>query len=671
MSYGVRYKAEFNSVRSNGGVNYTLNILQKDYTGDYQTLYLAESPVVQEWQEDDPKAPIKGCSLKVNVLTSSVIDLETFYSDDDTKWLVELNCPSLFSTLFIGYLVQDDCKELQVGWEHALQLSATDNLGILKKVDFYSAATNLGISDPKAYLSLREILRTCLKSTNIELAYFKVLSSLYPNGGANSRWVDDTYLSGKSFLKNETEWMSCYEVLERIMTRFYATCFQANANWYIIRWGELYQWTGGSGANLIGNIYDLNFDFISSSGESSEYYFLSGNDMETGVIKSIERPYAYVKETFDFQNVNQLLCNADLNQGVLYDINDYGTYAYWFYTPTDWKVPTTPSGNTSAQFSIVAYIDNVIGKETDRYMSLAGPYDPIVQKADFESCAIEVEKDQTLEYGFSYRTRTSDTNYMYVPYRILLQGNTGNYHLDLSGNWIPGFGVVYNYFTKSGGEESADWHTSSIKTSQIPESGYIWIQHFRYYNEAITGTPPYYAYSTFIKGMTLRIESSASNTSNTIGQTNTDSTTSIVKNNKEIDIYLDDCISPTTKGTLFLDSYTGVIRNKTEKWSNGSLYTNNTLGEITTSQELFQRSKTRAKYEGNLLSLIQSTMVTPASVFFNNGDNDIAFVVGSLSINYREEMADITLYELWNKNDDLETFLASDIYEFSYLYEKK
>jgi hypothetical protein len=176
---------------------------------------------------------------------------------------------------------------------------------------------------------------------------------------------------------------------------------------------------------------------------------------------------------------------------------------------------------------------------------------------------------------------------------------------------------------------------------------------------------------TYYRNLNLDIKEIAAGSRQIIGHYNIDTAVNAVKNNKDFEIYLDDCAVNNSSGTLFLDGYTNLIRDKTIFWDNGYPLQTKTLGEITTTQELFQRYKTRAKYEGNLLSLIQSTMVTPASVFFNNGDNDIAFVVGSLSINYREEMADITLYELWNKDDNIETFVGTDIYEFSYLYEKK
>ena len=176
---------------------------------------------------------------------------------------------------------------------------------------------------------------------------------------------------------------------------------------------------------------------------------------------------------------------------------------------------------------------------------------------------------------------------------------------------------------------------------------------------------------TYYRNLNLDIKEIAAGSRQIIGHYNIDTAANAVKNNKDFEIYLDDCAVNNSSGTLFLDGYTNLIRDKTIFWDNGSPFQNRTLGVITTTQELFQRSKTRAKYEGNLLSLIQQYLVTPASVFYSNSNFDIAFVVGSLSINYREGMADITLYELWNKDDNLEAFLATNINEFSYLYEKK
>jgi hypothetical protein len=60
---GLKYTSSFDSIRSNS--RYTVGIYQESYEGASIPFILAGTPVVQEWQEDDPLAPIKGSTLTI------------------------------------------------------------------------------------------------------------------------------------------------------------------------------------------------------------------------------------------------------------------------------------------------------------------------------------------------------------------------------------------------------------------------------------------------------------------------------------------------------------------------------------------------------------------------------------------------------------------------------
>src|SRR6185312_8936925 len=104
--------------------------------------------VLHDWQTDDPKAPVKGSSLTVSLINDGTLPLESFYSIDDDEFQVIL----LWGTqiLFVGFLVQDDCSEIMADYTHEIQLSANDNLGLLKdltldKADQAFVFTSAGI----------------------------------------------------------------------------------------------------------------------------------------------------------------------------------------------------------------------------------------------------------------------------------------------------------------------------------------------------------------------------------------------------------------------------------------------------------------------------------------------------------------------------------------------
>jgi hypothetical protein len=126
-NYQLIYQCLFDSLKSE---HYTLQILKKDYTGTATNVKGGATPVLHDWQTDDPKAPVKGSSLSITLINEGSLPLESFYSiDDDTFKVVLLwNDQSLFE----GFIVQDDCSEEMVDYTHEINLSANDNLGLLK-----------------------------------------------------------------------------------------------------------------------------------------------------------------------------------------------------------------------------------------------------------------------------------------------------------------------------------------------------------------------------------------------------------------------------------------------------------------------------------------------------------------------------------------------------------
>src|SRR6185312_12526980 len=126
-NYQIKYQCEFDSLK---GEPYTVQRRQKNYTGGITSVTGGATPVLHDWQTDDPKAPVKGSSLTVSLINNGTLPLESFYSIDDDEFKVIL----LWGTqiLFVGSLVQDDCSEIMADYTHEIQLSANDNLGLLK-----------------------------------------------------------------------------------------------------------------------------------------------------------------------------------------------------------------------------------------------------------------------------------------------------------------------------------------------------------------------------------------------------------------------------------------------------------------------------------------------------------------------------------------------------------
>lgn len=144
--YGQKYKAEFGSIRQNTIFSqFGLYIYQKGFVGSFTELLFSGEPVIQEWQDDDPKKPIRGCMLNASFITdSSGVQLTDFYSEDDLQFYCEYRCLDTDQLLFAGFLLQDDCAEIEVDFNHEIKLSFTDMLGTLKDVTLDQAAVIVG-----------------------------------------------------------------------------------------------------------------------------------------------------------------------------------------------------------------------------------------------------------------------------------------------------------------------------------------------------------------------------------------------------------------------------------------------------------------------------------------------------------------------------------------------
>ena len=763
MAYGLKYTSEFDSIKPLQA--YSVNIFQKDYTGDPITVLLSGTPAIQEWQEDDPKAPIRGCTLRVSIITDVTgVRLTDFYSEDDNGFYVELRCTITDQYLFKGYLLQDDCKEIQLDFNHEISLLFTDMLGTLKDVTLDQAAvitgapttenslsildmawaggsprfstiddrvtvlrpgdafsiTYLGVTynfvclnvtfDPLfyyqvyvdriitfppsnitvdftytipyplvGYIPIIDILKLCLRATFLDMR-LKSVVSIYPIDGANGSTWDDTYIDANTLRVDTNSWMNCYDILEQIMTRFNTSLFQANAMWNIVRWDEMYRYTTITGASMFGCNYDNNFVLYASGAIQSDIFsFMDGKDMETGVMKSIERPLQYVKETFNYVQPADLLCNSNIQDlGPLIQEYNLGLFTIREYELNSWyDGPFTPIPDRFIRITL----DNdptsrTYKQELDRTIVIVNSTGSAPESA--KSCDIPLSKGDSIELNFSFRTNIHQPGSVNTIFAISITDGTTTYFIQNNGTWATTLGFTYN--TPAGGD-TFDWQSVNIVSNPAPVDGIVNI----YLAEATPNGAIPSSDETHYKDLSFTITYLINDSGKIIGHTHRDSQASNVKNNISKDIYLDNSPRQSIKGTLFEADYIGVLRKRTNIWKYPGIVIDPVanLGTATTQESLFTRFKPRAKYEGNYLKVLQGNgpyeFVTPLSMFKQYGNEEIyRFVPGKMAIDYKNANVDLTLYELidnmgYNFNGGLTAvyleWAATTLYEFNYLFE--
>jgi hypothetical protein len=760
MPYFETYTAQFQSNQSTVQY-YTLRIYSTTSPASVGTLLLGGQPVVQEWQEDDPLAPIRGCTLKINIIANhgnpnyTEVKLTDFYSENDNEFYVTLEDDLTDELLFSGYVLQDDCSEIQVDFAHEIQLTATDNLATLKEIRFDQAVINEAIpitltgqfdsfitsgvnyitfdnatevevvagqtitisgtataldgvwtiisnvfspspinlntfvivetvpvitnangtldygkrTPLRGYVTLREIVRNCLLSTNLDLVHLNVLANIYPTNGTNGIWMDDTYVNILSF-KNESTWDTCYDILDKIMRRFRSTLFQAHGQWWVVRWAELWRWADSNGMSFSGWQYSSAIDTIASPITFSTYNStFNAGDIQTGWMQSIVRPLKYTQETMQYNQVANIITNGDLSilgplirtytatiDGVLCDVNEYQA-PFWYGYPTAYP--------TLTEFYIRVATAQTTNQEVQRMFVIdaTDAVTPAVYSND-----IDVEIGDVIEFSFDVRTSISQTGNNSFVYYLYISDTAPSVYTGLqpntSGYWVsvPGINMQYS------GVNTNDWANFSIKTLPSPRRGRMII--------AIPGIC-FGGGETYYKNFSINISNNINNLQRIIGHRHQDTLPLSTKNVDEVEIMVDDTRSNLISGTMFLQTYTDLIRDRVQTWNfdTGTQILETRLGQITTMEMEFWRRKPRAKYNGTLIKAYDfnsGKAITPLTcvklMYDSSNMENLRFVFGALMVDYKAHTSDCTLYEICQLDESIDDF-NDDTYTFIYLYE--
>jgi len=752
----LKYTGSFDSVRTNS--RYTVNIYQESYTSDPITIILGATPVVQEWQEDDPLAPIKGSTLTINLTTANGLSLLDFYSNNDNEYLVRLigdDVTGSSTVLFEGYILQDDCSEVQIDFVHEITITATDNLGTIKDINLDRAAflfgdvttltdvscvfvpagpyivinvetwevqpgqtftidgtpftmvANLGEIDLvytgwciqiveeipvliigtfdityrqvvslEGYIPLITFIKLCLRSTYLDLP-LSFYGHITPTDGeifvdtGETRMLEDVTLLANTFLKGN-EYMSCYDVLEAIMKRFNMTCFQSLNSWWIVRTPDMFLDYQEGGTLLDYYRYDeITFTYFDKFTINKSFIIDSSNKVETGLLKSIIRPYIRTLETFNYVQPESLICNNqfdDLGPLIL-------TETISGITIRKYQVPCwTPelAGNI-----YIGQVFNSFNEEIERFCST-----DTISKA--KSNDIELSKNDTFELTFDIRSnddRFSGYFDLRLSQMVRITDGTTVYFLKNDGSWTTVYSDDNLIYTINPGDNAIQWHSVSFQTQKVPFDCILNI----YLVNAWLGTGDDVEW--FYRNVNIRLAWIVGGQLNTIGHTHTASQSRKLNNVNDVEIQIDNSLRSTISGTLFLTSQTGILQDKCTTWKFGEGYNTgipsqiyNNLGQLVTSTYMFQRYKPRTKFNGNLLSIRNANgILSNLAIFSNEFAGDLQhnkMLLGSIAIDYKNDSAEFTMWEVFNSEigyvdnfTDYTNYLFNILYQFNYLYE--
>lgn len=752
--YGLKYICTFDPIGPASDIPvYSLRIYQKDYSGDAVNVIGGTTVALQSWQTDDPKAPIKGCSLTFSIINEGSLPLDLFLSTEDDEFKVRL---FYFENIkFEGFLVQDDFSEILVDFRHEINLSANDNLGLLKDVTLDSAPINYNpvyntsdtfstvapntlvvsstlaseiqpgdllqiqnlvsnttyhvvdttdspnitvaetvatspspitadITILRPYLldkiTLLTLIKTCLKATNLSLITNIFCNFTETTINSNQSFLGQILIDPQTFLKDATNYQDCYTVLTSILQRFNCTLFQSNGVWNIVHWDELRY----SGYAIPGFSYDSDFNLIGElklNGESIIFggfnKFQTGPNEDTvpenGLLRKVARPYQFDKETFNYKQPAQLLRNYNLQQvGALLRTYTTGSgdnlqiikeySAPWWYNQIFYSEPTA--------IFFIRVIFDAINNELERYLVVVNEAGTVAGSA--MSYKIEATAGDGFKFSFQTRTSNSQTGGVALQTHIILYDGVHPFNSYVGGEQtgVPTLGD-WGGNTSNGwalhlddSENSNVWHNVEVDAleNRIPYDGllYFYLDN----NTSGANTENHY------KDINLEYIISINQSTKIIGQSHTSSQTGVIKQNEDIEIFVDDSPRNSIAGTLFTNEMNGVLQQRTSRWRLNNGLDSRRLGDLVTFETLFWRRKARTILDGTFYGVVSANTggnhISMLGVFNCTIFPGLTFIPGTMEIDYKNNKFTGTLWEICY-DGEADTDLSAK-YIFNYLY---
>lgn len=447
------------------------------------------------------------------------------------------------------------------------------------------------IPTPNGRLTLANIVHACLVKTGLELNTYIYCNLFEQSFTTTTSFLHQTYIEKDDFISGET-YDNCYNVLEKICSTNNLSLFQALGRWNIVHWDELRRGV------MNAFVYDKDFNLTGTATLPSNFTFgfQQPTFPEFGLSKSIQRPYEFSRETFNYQQPKYLLKNYDFSKlGTLLRTYTVGVVTVKEYVATDWE--DTFGAPISERFIRIEL--DTLGNELVRSL--------VVRNVTFDtprsvqSKPIEVTAGDKVKFSFSTKTNISQSGSINLVFGVRLFDGTNNRYVSNTpagnGDWVPTIGFTYNI---PSGDNSNQWHNVDIQSSQIPFSGYLYC-----YLAQNTATPQNSTRETLYKDVRLELVQYINDSTKVIGHIHKDKQNVIIKNNKDVEIFLDDSPRNTIQGTLFKGTFTGLIQDRTALWYRSGITESKKLGNIITREELQYRSISRTKLEGSFRGLKQ------------------------------------------------------------------
>lgn len=514
----------------------------------------ARPVVLREYNTDeDIFKPIRAFLCEIQIQTNvNGVTLDTFTMSNDTD--IEIIVWNGSSTIFAGYVLQDDIEEVWDDGNHYLIVRAAEGFGLLKTIPFAVAgAEAIGKYTPLQFIE--NALSTI--RTGITADYW-LLNNLFHDSmvdTAGRHPLNQCYLDAKTFQQEGTVYDDCYTVIEKICSAFgMSMFFSANQAWFF-RPEELY------------TSYNNNFRFANVT-SVNQFEILARYDIEIGVgrqmqpimpdmLRSLNRKTKFDEVDFYYDEFDEVLQNETFARGTLitsgatskeYSVNS------WTFRRGLLDSTTAGTGNFRAR---EIYASSLVGGLLERYiyLDLATP----ASSYQFaKSLSVAVEDLSFINITFDVKFNLN-IPFDYTPIAWIVLESFGTYYcLNEQGQWISSLTLsgATSLFARmdisaSSNVDETTWNTIQIESNVVPGPGnltvYLGSQTYSTANIVYYKNFDLQHISSYQPGDTLR---------KILGINSLYTKSQTINNSYKNEIYLNDHFSALQKGAIFQSDQT-------------------------------------------------------------------------------------------------------------------
>lgn len=506
MAYGLRYQGVMKNELQQ---MVTVKLMLQDYVGDPEAfIFKADSSVVLTDTSDENAIIAREALMKIWAEISSSITWETFLSGSYDQWQCIIDIDG--ALVFEGYLTPEEGSSPFLPKPYEVTLTATNGLKLLKDVPF----TGLSGEAIKGKYLLSDILCAALLKTQLSLPV-RIYGSLSNEDmqdrtdDINATYWNQAKEDHRTFMKNATEFMSCYDVILKLI-QHHSRLFYFKGMWVIFLTAESQYAPGGlfytdftSAGVLIGGAQDT--EDIATIGSAEPVFPIN----EDASISSLY-PIKFAKTNYKYSVWPEIPLNNKFSRGTLIGTGsavdaDGNTYNYEDYEIDDWQkvmvdITVTPPNFTFNPVEGAIYVRrsyNVYGIELRREVFFETPTTPS-PGGGYEKWLLAerlpVNQGDKIKIGASVKfdndfTGAGDSFAIIGRVYLIPDSGTDYYALDNHqsgtetsfGRWVKESNTPPNFISVDmpADSDSTKYKNQTVTSDTIPANGtlYIALQH--------------------------------------------------------------------------------------------------------------------------------------------------------------------------------------------------